>query len=139
MSAPLRSCRVELIGRVEAVALILKFEPLGHMGQARLFFGLRAPDDRLLGACGFGRGINRFGACAVLERGFCVPNAPRTCSTCAVRMAAKSCPTRQIVLGMYATCCLRFPDTQHASDELGRMLHGLDDRRRLFTHTLADA
>jgi hypothetical protein len=73
----LRSCRVELIGRVEAMALIMKFEPLRTLGQARLFFELRAPDSRLIGACGFGWGINRFDACAVLERGFCTRDAPR--------------------------------------------------------------
>jgi hypothetical protein len=60
----LRDCRIELIGRVEATALIMKFEPLQTMGSATLFFGLRARDDGLLGACGFGRGISAFGACA---------------------------------------------------------------------------
>jgi hypothetical protein len=46
---------------------------------------------------------------------------------------------RQIVFGMCATCCLRFPDPEHAGDALGRVLHGLSDPRRLFTHTLSDA
>jgi hypothetical protein len=52
----LRACRVEPIGRTEAVSVIVRYEHLGTVGNSRVFFGLRAPDDRLLGVVGFGNG-----------------------------------------------------------------------------------
>jgi hypothetical protein len=78
MSA-LRDCRVELIGRVTALCLIVPNERLGTMGNSTLFFGLRAPSDRLLSVVGFGHGAHGAGTTAdiVLERGWTHPDAPR--------------------------------------------------------------
>lgn len=39
--SPLRACRVELIGRVEAIALAMKFERLGTAVDASVFFEVR--------------------------------------------------------------------------------------------------
>jgi hypothetical protein len=57
----LRACRVELVGRVEAVAMIIPNEKLGTMGRSRIFFGLREPSGRLLSIIGFGPGPNAAG------------------------------------------------------------------------------
>jgi hypothetical protein len=75
----LRACRVELIGRVEAVSVIVRYEHLGTVGNATLFFGLRTPGDRLIGVVGFGNGAHAAGAgCdVVLERGWTHRSAPR--------------------------------------------------------------
>jgi hypothetical protein len=81
MTVPLRSCRVEPISRREAVGLIMKHERLGSMGNARLFFGLRAPCGRLLGVAGFGPGPHAAGGDIVLERGCCAPEAPRNAAS----------------------------------------------------------
>jgi hypothetical protein len=75
----LRACKVELVGRREAVAVIVRHEHLGTMGNSSLFFGLRSPSDRLLSLVGFGNGAHAAGCgChAVLERGWTDPSAPR--------------------------------------------------------------
>jgi hypothetical protein len=75
----LRDCRIELIGRVEAMCFIVPNEKLGTMGNSVLFFGLRAPSDRLLSVVGFGHGAHAAGTAAdiVLERGWTSPQAPR--------------------------------------------------------------
>jgi hypothetical protein len=80
-SVKLRSCTVAPITRAEAAALILKREPLGTLGNARIFFGLRTPAGRLIGAVGFGHGPHSAGADAVLERGCCLPGAPRNAAS----------------------------------------------------------
>ena len=72
----LRECTVEPIPKAEAAPLILRHEHLGTLGQCRLFYGLRAPGGRLIGAVGFGRGAHNAGADVTLERGCCVPGAP---------------------------------------------------------------
>jgi hypothetical protein len=51
----LRACTVELVGRREAVAVIVRYEHLGTMGNATLFFGLRSPAGILLSLVGFGK------------------------------------------------------------------------------------
>ena len=76
-SVELRTCSVELINRVEAAAVILPREHLKTLGNAQIFYGLRTPDGRLLGAVGFGRGAHASGGDIVLERGACLPGAPR--------------------------------------------------------------
>jgi hypothetical protein len=75
----LRACRVELIGRVEAVSVIVRYEKLGTVGNATIFFGLRTPGDRFIGVVGFGHGAHaaRVGCDAVLERGWTHRSAPR--------------------------------------------------------------
>ena len=73
----LRDCRVEPISRIEAAAIILPREPLGTLGRARIFYGLRIPDGRLIGAVGFGPGSHASGGDVVIERGACLPGAPR--------------------------------------------------------------
>jgi hypothetical protein len=79
----LRACLVEPIPRGEAAPFIRRFEHLGSTGQATLWFGLRAPDGRLLGVVGFGHGPHAAGrgADAVLERGACAPGAPRNAAS----------------------------------------------------------
>ena len=76
-SVELRDCQVEPITRLEAAAIILPREHLGTLGSARIFYGLRIPDGRLIGALGFGHGANASGGDIVLERGCCLPGAPR--------------------------------------------------------------
>jgi hypothetical protein len=73
----LRDCHVTPIGRVEARSVIIRYEHLGTMGNARLFFGLHAPDDRLLGVVGLGPGPHSSRGDIVLERGWTDPEAPR--------------------------------------------------------------
>ena len=76
-SVELRACRVEPITRAEAARIILPREHLGTLGRARVFYGLRIPDGRLIGAVGFGPGAHASGGDVVLERGTCLPGAPR--------------------------------------------------------------
>ena len=77
-SVELRDCLVEPISRAEAARIILPREHLGTLGSARIFYGLRIPDGRLIGALGFGHGANASGGDVVLERGCCLPGAPVT-------------------------------------------------------------
>ena len=55
-TVPLAECRVELVDRETAAAVILKYEWLGDLGQSGLFVGLFAPRGELLGASCFGHG-----------------------------------------------------------------------------------
>jgi hypothetical protein len=89
----LRACKVEPISRREAAPFIRRYEHLGTVGHARIFFGLRAPDDRLLGVIGFGHGAHAAGrdADAVLERGACVPGAPRNAASFLIGRALRYC------------------------------------------------
>jgi hypothetical protein len=80
-SVKLRDCRVEPISRREAAPFIKAHEHLGTLGNAALFFGLRHPGGRLIGALGFGHGPHAAGADVVLERGACVPGAPRNAAS----------------------------------------------------------
>ena len=79
----LRACRVEPIERAEAAPFIKAHEHLGTVGNARIFFGLRCPAGRLLGVVGFGHGAHAAhrGADVVLERGACLPGAPRNAAS----------------------------------------------------------
>jgi hypothetical protein len=76
--ASLQGCTVAAISRDVASAVIKRFEWLGTIGRARLFFGLHAPDGELLGVVGFGPGAHDGGRCGalVLERGCTLPHAP---------------------------------------------------------------
>jgi hypothetical protein len=76
----LRDCIVELIDRAEAIPFIRKHEHLGTSGNASRWFGLRDPLGRLLGVVGFGHGPHAAGA-IVLERGACLPWAPRNAAS----------------------------------------------------------
>ena len=76
--ASLQSCTVAAISRDVASVVIKRFEWLGTVGRARVFFGLHAPDGELLGVVGFGHGAHDGGRCGalVLERGCTLPHAP---------------------------------------------------------------
>jgi hypothetical protein len=79
----LRHCSVEPISRREAIPFIKRREHLGTTGPAGVWFGLRCPVGRLLGVVGFDRGAHAAGrgADAVLERGACLPGAPRNAAS----------------------------------------------------------
>jgi hypothetical protein len=89
----LRDCSVEPISRREAAPFIKRYEHLGTVGMARIFFGLRAPGGRLLGVCGFGHGAHAAGrnADAVLERGACLPGTPRNAASYLIGRALRYC------------------------------------------------
>jgi hypothetical protein len=89
----LRACLVEPISRREAAPFIRRYEHLGTVGHARIFFGLRSPIGRLLGVVGFGHGAHAAGraADAVLERGACVPGAPRNAASFLIGRALRYC------------------------------------------------
>jgi hypothetical protein len=50
----LAGCTVEPVTREQAKPIILRYEWLGTMGRARVWYGLHAPDCELLGVVGFG-------------------------------------------------------------------------------------
>jgi hypothetical protein len=77
----LRDCQVEPISRREAGPFIKAHEHLGTLGNASVFFGLRCPVGRLIGALGFGHGPHASGGDVVLERGACLPGAPRNAAS----------------------------------------------------------
>ncbi len=79
----LRQCRVEPISSRVGGPFIKAHEHLGTVGGCRWYFGLRCPGGRLLGVVGFGRGAHAGGrgADAVLERGACLPGAPRNAAS----------------------------------------------------------
>jgi hypothetical protein len=79
----LRGCIVGPINRAVARAMIKRFEWLGTIGRARLFYGLHGPDGELLGVVGFGHGAHDAGRCGalVLERGFTMLHAPPNAAT----------------------------------------------------------
>jgi hypothetical protein len=87
----LRACRVELVSRREARALILRHELLGTCGNAVLWFGLRDPAGRLLSLVGFGHGANNggVGADTVLERGYTRRRAPHNAASYLISRALK--------------------------------------------------
>jgi hypothetical protein len=89
----LRHCLVEPISRSEAAPFIRRYEHLGTLGLARIFFGLRAPGGRLLGVVGFGHGPHSAGRCAdaVLERGACLPGTPRNAASHLIGRALRYC------------------------------------------------
>jgi hypothetical protein len=76
--ASLKGCVVCQIGRDIACAMIKRFEWLGTVGRARIWFGLHSPDGELLGVAGFGEGAHDASRCGalVLERGCTLPHAP---------------------------------------------------------------
>jgi hypothetical protein len=87
----LRACAFELIGKREARALIRRHELLGTCGNAKLWLGLRGPDDRILSLVGFGHGPNGGGADVdvVLERVFTVRQAPRNAASYLIARALR--------------------------------------------------
>ena len=88
----LRTCRVEQITKAEAARIILPREPLGTLGNCEVFFGLRTPAGRLIGALGLGRGPHGCGADIVLERGACLPGAPRNAASFLIGRAIRLGP-----------------------------------------------
>jgi hypothetical protein len=74
----LQGCTVTMVSRKTASAMIKRFEWLGTIGRARLFYGLQAPHGELLGVVGFAPGAHDAGRCGalVLERGCVQPHAP---------------------------------------------------------------
>jgi hypothetical protein len=100
----LDGCRVEEISRSEAESIILVYEWLGTMPTAgQAFYGLKSPENELLGvACfGLGHGTKQRDICGEeyrekaigLERGACVhwshPHAPSFLVSQAVKQASK--------------------------------------------------
>ena len=63
--------------------MIKRFERLGTIGRARLFYGLHGPDGEVLGVVGFGHGAHDAGRCGalVLERGLTLLHAPPNAAT----------------------------------------------------------
>jgi hypothetical protein len=60
--ASLRDCTVSQVSHNVASAMIKRFEWLGTIGRARLFYGLHAPDGHILGVVGFGHGPHDAGS-----------------------------------------------------------------------------
>ena len=81
--ASLRGCSVGPVDPGEARALITVHEWLGTIGNARIFFSLRAPGGDLLAVVGFGHGPHAGGqgGALVLERGLTLLHAPANAAT----------------------------------------------------------
>jgi hypothetical protein len=75
-AARLRACKVELVNRIEARALIRRKEFLQTCGNAALWFGLRDGGGKLWSLVGFGHGAHASGGDVVLERGWTARRAP---------------------------------------------------------------
>lgn len=85
---------IETITREVASPLILRYEWLGDVGRAEFFVGLYAPERELMGAACFGYGpapaVMRdllSGEALCLERGACVPHAPKNAASFLIRHA----------------------------------------------------
>jgi hypothetical protein len=86
--ASLDGFSVETITRETAMALILTYEWLGNMGRANFFVGLYSPQRELIGVACFGYGPASatmrkllMGEALCLERGACVPHAPKNAAS----------------------------------------------------------
>lgn len=87
----LAGCTVEPVTRREAMPIILRYEWLGTMGRARVWYGLRAPSGELLGVVGLGGTAPRdLPGAVVLERGACVHWAPRNAASFLIRRAIRA-------------------------------------------------
>jgi hypothetical protein len=93
-----RDCTVVTVTVAETASIILRFEYLGTMNRRpTACYGLRGPDGELLGAVSFGLGVNPRtrdlcgtpAATIVLERGACVPWAPRNAASYLIRRACR--------------------------------------------------
>lgn len=92
-------CHVKEIARAEAEPFILRYEWLGTMGRSSVAYGLRAPDDELIGVAAFGwsAGIRSRDICGqhyrdlaiCLERGACSHRAPPNAASFLIARAAK--------------------------------------------------
>lgn len=87
---------VAFCGKLDATAIIAKYEWLGTLGRASIFVGLIAPDGEIQGAACFGPGPGTgsiqklIGAPALcLERGACVHYAPRNAASFLINAACK--------------------------------------------------
>jgi hypothetical protein len=88
--ASLDGCTVAPVTRQQAQPIILRYEWLGTMGRAKVWYGLRAPDGELLGVVGFGGTAPRdLRGAVVLERGACVHWAPRNAASFLIRRAVR--------------------------------------------------
>jgi hypothetical protein len=94
----LAGCTVEPVSYGEARALITEYEYLGTMNHVpAALYGLRAPSGELLGVSCFGRpgGTNALNVCGepertiALERGACVPWAPKDAASYLISRAVK--------------------------------------------------
>jgi hypothetical protein len=88
-AARLQACTVELLGKREARAFILRHEHLGTTGNARLWFGLRDRRGRLLSVVGFGHGPHAAAGCIVLERGATRRRAPHNAASFLISRALR--------------------------------------------------
>lgn len=94
ITIPLDRFSVETITRAEATPLIVKYEWLGNVGRAAHFVGLYSPDRELIGVSCFGygpagKGMRKLlgGDAWCLERGACVPHAPKNAASFLIRHA----------------------------------------------------
>jgi hypothetical protein len=88
--ASLDGCTVAEVTRRDAARIILRYEWLGTMGRARVWYGLRAPHGELLGVVGFGGTAPQdLREAVVLERGACVHFAPRNAGSFLIRRAVR--------------------------------------------------
>lgn len=87
----LAGCTVEPVSLTEARVLIEAFEYLGTMNnRPRAVYGLRSPTGELLGVASFGSPMGNLGVGAIaLERGACVPWAPKDAASYLISRAVK--------------------------------------------------
>ena len=88
--ASLDGCTVSTVTREQARPIILRYEWLGTMGRARVWYGLHAPDGEILGVVGFvGTAPRDLPGSVVLERGATVHFAPRNAGSYLIRRAVR--------------------------------------------------
>jgi len=88
--ASLDGCTVGPVTRRDAARIILRYEWLGTMGRAKIWYGLRAPDGELLGVVGFGgTSPSDLPGSVILERGACVHFAPKNAGSFLIRRAVR--------------------------------------------------
>jgi hypothetical protein len=87
---------VETITKEQAKTVILKYEYLGNIGKANYFIGLFSPDRELVGVACFGYGPSTpamrtllGGEAWCLERGACVPWAPKNAASFLIQSACR--------------------------------------------------
>jgi len=88
--ANLDGCTVSPVTRAQAKPIILRYEWLGTLGRAKVWYGLHAPDGELLGVVGFGGTAPRdLPGSIILERGACVHWAPKNAASFLIRRAVR--------------------------------------------------
>jgi hypothetical protein len=95
---------------------IRQHEHLGIVGKCQIFFGLRAPGGRLFGVAGFGYNPQGAGGDAVLERGACLPGAPRNAESFLIGRAL--CLGRRLSTGA--------PSKAYSDERFGQYLRGVE-------------